>query len=109
MREIHAHDVDACAQHPLEDVRVARCGSQGGDDLGRALGGPEHGHARSASAATAGSVLPSRNSRNAPPPVEMYPTRSPMPNFAMAASVSPPPGIEAAGDSAIPGAVAPLP
>src|SRR3546814_11169311 len=36
---------------------------------------PSYGAARAvraASAATAGSVLPSRNSRNAPPPVEMY-------------------------------------
>src|SRR6185503_12446801 len=50
--------------------------------------------ARSSSVATAGSFLPSRNSRNAPPPVEMYEMSPPTPNCSIAASVSPPPAIE---------------
>ena len=50
--------------------------------------------ARCSNVATAGSFLPSRNSRNAPPPVEMYEMRSPTPNCSIAASVSPPPAIE---------------
>ena len=58
-------------------------------------------HARASSAATAGSSLPSRNSRNAPPPVEMYEILSSTPYFSIAASVSPPPAIENALESAI--------
>src|SRR5690606_1745417 len=56
---------------------------------------------RASSAATAGRVLPSRNSRNAPPPVEMYDTLSAMPYLSTAASVSPPPAMENAAESAI--------
>src|SRR5690606_22977308 len=56
---------------------------------------------RCSSAATAGRVLPSRNSRNAPPPVEMYDTSSAMPYLSTAARVSPPPAIENACEAAI--------
>src|SRR4029077_20171208 len=58
-------------------------------------------HARASSAATAGSFMPSRNSRNAPPPVEMYEILSATPYFSIAASVSPPPAIENAFESAM--------
>src|SRR3954462_1093419 len=47
--------------------------------------------ARALRAATAGSSLPSRNSRNAPPPVEMYETPASMPYLSTAATASPPP------------------
>src|SRR6185437_3592136 len=57
--------------------------------------------ARAFNAVTAGSSLPSRNSRNAPPPVEMYDTWSAMPYLSTAARVSPPPAIENALDAAI--------
>src|SRR5690606_15189726 len=51
--------------------------------------------------ATAGSLRPSRNSRNAPPAVDMYEMPSATPNLLIAAIVSPPPAIENASDSAI--------
>src|SRR3546814_9285701 len=50
--------------------------------------------------ATAGRVLPSRNSRKAPPPFERYPTLSAIRYLAMAARVSPPPAMEKPSDSA---------
>src|SRR5690606_13025341 len=52
--------------------------------------------ARSSSTTTAGRRLPSRNSKKAPPPVEMYEMRSATLNCSTAASVSPPPAIEKA-------------
>src|SRR5690349_18270377 len=56
--------------------------------------------ALASSIATAGSVFPSTNSRNAPPPVEIYEMPSSTPYFSIAASVSPPPASENAGDFA---------
>src|SRR4029450_1998382 len=47
--------------------------------------------ARCSRIATAGSVLPSRNSRKAPPAVEMYEILSATPNLLIAAIGSPPP------------------
>src|SRR5207245_2300267 len=52
------------------------------------------------SASTPGSLRPSRNSRNAPPAVEMYPMRSATPAWVTAATVSPPPTTENADASA---------
>ena len=74
--KVEADDVDAGREHPLEDFRRARRGAEGCDDLraaDRAAVSTEGHQARalSSSAATAGSFLPSRNSRKAPPPVEM--------------------------------------
>src|SRR6185437_14434610 len=57
--------------------------------------------ARAFSAVTAGNSLPSRNSRKAPPPVEMYDTLLSMPYLSTAARVSPPPAIENALDAAM--------
>ena len=57
----------------IEGVRGAARDAERGVDQ-RAVEVEEqrpHQPARTSSAATAGSVLPSRNSRNAPPPVEM--------------------------------------
>ena len=48
-----------------------------------------------------GSSRPSRNSSEAPPPVEMWVILSAKPSFSTAAAESPPPMIETAPDSAI--------
>ena len=37
VRKVHAHDVDAGAEHALEDLGLARGGTERGDDLGAAL------------------------------------------------------------------------
>lgn len=50
--------------------------------------------ARASNISTAGSFLPSKNSKNAPPPVEIYDTLSAISYLSTAASVSPPPAIE---------------
>ena len=96
MREIHAHDVDAGLHHAVQNFRRGGGGAQRGNDLGMAghvfsipacylvfnviVGQPNHASAgpdllylaaRSSRMAMAGRVLPSRNSRKAPPPVEM--------------------------------------
>ncbi len=47
-----------------------------------------------------GSSLPSMSSREAPPPVEMWVTRSQKPSCSMAAALSPPPMMDTAPDSA---------
>ena len=65
--------------------------------------------ARDSSISTAGSFLPSKNSKNAPPPVEIYDTLSLMPYLSIAARVSPPPAIENALESAIAFAIARVP
>ena len=51
-------------------------------------------------AAIPGSSRPSRNSREAPPPVEIWVILSAKPNFSIAAAESPPPMIEIAPESA---------
>src|SRR3977135_2340604 len=61
--------------------------------LRQGYGGQEPGHYLSVSAVPPGSVRPPRNSRDAPPPVEMCVTRSAIPAFLMAAIESPPPMI----------------
>src|SRR5205085_12158465 len=71
MREIEAHDVDAREEHAFEGGGVARGGPECRDDLGAALGLVHRFSARCSRISNAGSFLPSRNSRNAPPPVEM--------------------------------------
>src|SRR6185437_9721925 len=73
VREVEAHDVHARGEHLLEHRRLARRRAEGRDDLGAALAHRTVAPlaARLSSASTAGRVLPSRNSRNAPPPVEM--------------------------------------
>src|SRR5205823_13020123 len=57
------------------------------------VAGDEWNSHMSASAATPGSVRPPRNSREAPPPVEMCVMRSATPAFLTAAIESPPPMI----------------
>src|SRR5690625_6773500 len=61
--------------------------------------------------ATAGRALPSRNSRKAPPPVEMYEICSARPYLATDAKVSTPPAIEKPGAAAMASAstLVPLP
>src|SRR5699024_11198276 len=54
----------------------------------------------SLAAATPGSSLPSRNSREAPPPVEMWLILSPNPSWLTAAAESPPPIMVVASVSA---------
>jgi hypothetical protein len=72
VREVQPHDVDAGEEHPLEGRGVARSGAERGDDLGAALCfGHQDCAARCSRISIAGSFLPSRNSRKAPPPVEM--------------------------------------
>ena len=86
VREVDAHDVGAGAQHVGQHLGIvggrAECGQDLGatehDDRQQRLAVRYAGFRRVASAgralfqhATAGSFLPSRNSRNAPPPVEM--------------------------------------
>ena len=74
VRGIEPHDVDAGVHHLRQHLEIIGRRPDRGDDLGapqrrwRTL--IRHAHALRASA-TAGSVLPSTNSRNAPPPVEM--------------------------------------
>ena len=68
--------VDADHIHPGGDqfphaLGVAGRRTQRGDDLGRALERNRHPAARCSSISTAGNFLPSRNSRKAPPAVEM--------------------------------------
>src|SRR5207237_7384700 len=65
--------------------------------------------AASVRAATPGSVRPSRNSRKAPPAVEMYPILSPTPAALTAAIVSPPPMTVKAGAAATARATATVP
>ena len=57
-------------------------------------------HYLSSAAATPGSSLPSRNSKDAPPPVEMWLILSPKPSWLTAAAESPPPMIVVASVSA---------
>ncbi|MDT4837335.1 hypothetical protein FQZ97_710650 [compost metagenome] len=88
VREIQPHHVDACGNHARQDLQRAGGGADGGNDLGGTGharvslvqdGGPARRQARRmlqpaarcSSTSKAGSFLPSRNSRNAPPPVEM--------------------------------------
>ena len=97
VREVEAYDVDAGGEHAPQDLRVAAGGTERGDDFRGAehRGNPVNAgararrrhaagndrrqprrrsrasRARSSSTSIAGSLLPSRNSRNAPPPVEM--------------------------------------
>ena len=59
--------------------------------------------------ATPGSSLPSRNSSEAPPPVEMWVILSAKPNFSTAAALSPPPTIVTAPLSAMARAMARVP
>ena len=54
----------------------------------------------SSAAATPGRVLPSRNSRDAPPPVEIWLILSAKPNWLTAAAESPPPMMVVASVSA---------
>src|SRR5437867_2418763 len=56
-----------------------------------------------------GSVLPSRNSSDAPPPVEMCETSDAYPNFRSAAALSPPPTTEKQSLLAIAAATARVP
>ena len=67
--EIDPHHVDAGAHRVFDDPRVVRGGTEGRDDLGPAE--DETHAARLSRMSTAGSFLPSTNSRNAPPPVDM--------------------------------------
>ena len=63
----------------------------------------------SVSAATPGSAIPSRNSKEAPPPVEMWVIRSASPAWVTAATESPPPTMEVAPLSAMARATAKVP
>ncbi len=69
MREIQAHHIHAGAHDLGQHRRIIRGGTQGRDYLGA----PKQGihAARFSRISTAGSFLPSTNSRNAPPPVDM--------------------------------------
>src|SRR5690606_22880939 len=99
VREVEPYHVHAGAQQRLQHARRVGCGTERGDDPRPA---PVVAHRDLAlSAETAGSSLPSRNSRNAPPPVEMYEISPAMPYLSTAARVSPPPAIENASDAAI--------
>ena len=69
MGEIHADHIDACAHHVADDLGIVRRRPEGGDDLGATQ--YEAHEALCSRMSTAGSFLPSTNSRNAPPPVEM--------------------------------------
>src|SRR5690606_19384759 len=62
----------------------------GNDRRRQSLG---HAASRSSSIAMPGNVLPSRNSSDAPPPVETWESRSANPASSSAAAVSPPPAI----------------
>ena len=69
-------EFDSGPIHPGGDqfphaLGVAGRRTQRGDDLGRALERNRHPAARCSSISTAGNFLPSRNSRKAPPAVEM--------------------------------------
>src|SRR5882762_6694262 len=92
MREVDADHVHAGADHVGQHLLVVRCRTQRRDDLGPTQ--DETHAARLSRTSTAGSFLPSTNSRNAPPPVEIYEMLSSMPYFSMAARVSPPPARE---------------
>ena len=69
VREIHAHHIDPGAHHVVDDLGIVRRRAQGRDDLGAAQN--EAHAARRSRMSTAGSFLPSTNSRKAPPPVDM--------------------------------------
>jgi hypothetical protein len=71
----HASGEAACTAH--SNARLSS--SCSGKTLGT-QGLELAARARSSSTATAGSFLPSKNSRNAPPPVEMYEILSVTPN-----------------------------
>src|SRR5215470_3098351 len=105
------HDVDAL--EPLEAVANARgewpCFRERADHLPVADDERRAHQAASVRAATPGSVRPSRNSRKAPPAVEMYPILSLTPAALTAAIVSPPPITLNAGAPATARATATVP
>ena len=69
VREIDPHHVDARAHHVGKDLGIVRGRTERRDDFGATQN--EAHAARCSRISTAGSFLPSTNSRNAPPPVEM--------------------------------------
>ncbi len=69
VREIQTHHIHAGAHHLLEHRRIVRGRPQGRDNF-RAPQARIHA-ARCSRISTAGSFLPSTNSRKAPPPVDM--------------------------------------
>src|SRR6185369_7059269 len=103
MREVDARHIQARLDHRGDHTRALGRRPQSCDYLCAAPGIHRASacSARSCNIATAGSVLPSTNSRKAPPPVEMYEMPSATPYFSMAANVSPPPASENAGDLAM--------
>src|SRR5215813_7947434 len=105
------NDIDAL--EALEAVANAGgerpCFGQGADHLPVADDERRAHQAASVRAATPGSVRPSRNSRKAPPAVEMYPILSLTPAALTAAMVSPPPITLNAGAEATARAMATVP
>jgi hypothetical protein len=79
MREVESHHVDTRFDEAGQCGEVARGGAERCNDFSEAVhGGGQvrvglmgQSRARRSSMSTAGSVFPSRNSRKAPPPVEM--------------------------------------
>ena len=69
VREIDPHHIDAGTHHVGKHLGVVRGGTERRDDFGPTQN--EAHAARCSRISTAGSFLPSTNSRNAPPPVEM--------------------------------------
>src|SRR5262249_11779545 len=100
MGGVQADDVHTFPHHSDQHVQVIGRRPYGGDNLRSSQHKwshtlhPKrvvlyHPRARSSSATTAGNGLPSTNSRNAPPPVEIYEMPSSTPYFSIAARVSP--------------------
>src|SRR6185295_10564321 len=104
-REDHHPDVHRgrCRETPLQVT--AELGRVGLQQVHLPVGGHQgpprrRAHRSLSSTATPGSVLPARNSREAPPPVDTWPMRSATPACLTAATVSPPPITEKPGQAA---------
>src|SRR6202008_2229217 len=93
VRGVQAYHIHAFMHHSGQHTQVIGRRPYGGANFRSsehnfpcaARGFVYHPRARSSSATTAGSGLPSTNSRNAPPPVEIYEMPSSTPYFSIGA------------------------
>src|SRR5690606_4406521 len=103
---VHGAAIIGSRPFVIDEVHVAchsysfGIGPPTGGRMHSCLGG-DYCFALSSSTATAGSFLPSTYSRKAPPPDEEEPISRAMPYLPMAASASPPPAMENAGERAM--------